>query len=191
LRKIYLIRHSITWDNLEKRYVGRRTDSPLCEEGRELARRKRKIISARLRPDILVVSPMKRCRETAEILFPGQAQIRENSLAEIDFGDFEGKDYKELSCNKQYQAWIDSGGGMAFPNGDEPKEYSKKCTAGFLKYLEDYPDREIAFVIHGGTIMALMSKLSGGNYYDWLVENCSVLCCLTEGREKLKFLEKF
>ena len=33
MAEFYLIRHSMTKGNLEKRYVGSRTDEPLCREG--------------------------------------------------------------------------------------------------------------------------------------------------------------
>ena len=64
--KILLIRHSMTAGNKLGRYIGARTDEPLCEEGIRLLEN----ISY---PPVqrVFVSPMRRCRETAEILFPG------------------------------------------------------------------------------------------------------------------------
>lgn len=54
--KIYLIRHGKTQGNLSGKYIGSRTDEPLCEEGiREL---KGKTYP---QAQILFVSPMKRC----------------------------------------------------------------------------------------------------------------------------------
>ena len=36
-------------------------------------------------------------------------------LEEMDFGDFEYKNYHELNGNAAYQAWIDSGGTDCLP----------------------------------------------------------------------------
>ena len=114
--QLILIRHSITAGNLEKRYLGRRTDKSLCPEGVALAQKNAALFRA-YQPDILFCSPMKRCTETAEILFSKmQSQLVED-LAECDFGAFEGKNYRELSGVPAYQAWIDSGGQMMVPNG--------------------------------------------------------------------------
>lgn len=107
--KIYLIRHGKTQGNLSGKYIGSRTDEPLCEEGiREL---KGKTYP---QAQILFVSPMKRCIQTAELLYPGLEQRKIPLLQECDFGDFENKNYKELSGNPDYQAWIDSGGTLPF-----------------------------------------------------------------------------
>ena len=64
--KILLIRHSMTAGNKLGRYIGARTDEPLCEEGIRL-------LENFSYPPVqrVFVSPMRRCRETAEILFPG------------------------------------------------------------------------------------------------------------------------
>ena len=63
--KINLIRHGTTSGNLEKRYIGR-TDEPLCTEGISgLGSRKYPY------PGVLICSPMKRCIQTAQAIFPG------------------------------------------------------------------------------------------------------------------------
>ena len=66
--KIYLIRHGKTKGNLEERYIGR-TDEPLCEAGRENLKKYQypQVESMGL------TSPMKRCMQTAETIYPGAA----------------------------------------------------------------------------------------------------------------------
>lgn len=68
--QIVFIRHSMTAGNLERRYIGCRTDEPLCEAGISLAQQK----AAEFRqtfpmPEVVLISPMRRCVQTAEILF--------------------------------------------------------------------------------------------------------------------------
>ena len=90
--EIDLIRHGMTVGNKEQRYIGSRTDEPLCEEGRAALNQ-----TLLPRRELLFVSPMKRCLETAELLFPGQETIVIPELTECDFGRFENKNYLELS----------------------------------------------------------------------------------------------
>ena len=110
--RLYLIRHGQTEGNKKKRYIGV-TDEPLCEEGKSFLREmKYPALQA------VYVSPMRRCAETAEILFPDRPVHVIEELAECDFGDFENKNYEELTGNPDYQVWIESGGTLPFPGGD-------------------------------------------------------------------------
>lgn len=166
--KIIFIRHGKTAGNLEKRYIGV-TDEPLCEEGiSEL-----KSISY---PDCdtVISSPMKRCIQTAEIIYPDKKIVVGENLKECDFGDFEGKNYLELSGDTDYQRWIDSGGTMAFPNGENPSDFKKRCIAEFYNIVSEYiANTVLAFVVHGGTIMSILEKYAypKGGYYDYQVQN--------------------
>ena len=71
--ELYLIRHGMTPGNAEHRYIGRQTDEPLSEDGRQqLEKRKDQWAQVCRTWDMpyVFVSPMLRCRQTAEILFP-------------------------------------------------------------------------------------------------------------------------
>lgn len=128
MAELILIRHGKTAGNLLGRYIGSRTDEPLCDEGREG-------LAGKQLPEVerLYVSPMKRCVETAEILWPGfdrKKMQKVTDLRECDFGDFENKNYKELSGNGDYQAWIDSNGTLPFPNGESMDAFKSRCLEG-------------------------------------------------------------
>ena len=112
IRKLILIRHGMTAGNREKRYIGM-TDEKLCPIGREALNqeKKRSLYPA---ADLLFSSPLVRCLETAAILYPGQEPLIIEAFRECSFSQFEGKNYKELSDNPLYQAWIDSGGALPF-----------------------------------------------------------------------------
>lgn len=176
--KLYMIRHGQTKGNEEKRYVGV-TDEPLSREGREQLTR----LAQRLRnvePDILLSSPMKRCKETMEFLFPNKNYQVVEEFRECDFGDFEYKNYQELNGDKQYQNWIDSGGTEPFPRGESPQDFRKRCQNAFLIQLErirkmadDKNVETVVMVIHGGTIMAILDAFSTPHqdYFSWQVGN--------------------
>lgn len=106
--KLTLIRHGAAKSNLEHRYLGT-TDEPLSAEGKQALFIKKES-GLYPNPDKLFISPMLRCRQTAEILFPDVASWEIPEWTEMDFGQFECKNYKELNGNTAYQAWIDSEG---------------------------------------------------------------------------------
>lgn len=184
--KIIFIRHGKTSGNLEKRYIGV-TDEPLCEEGvSEL-----KNISY---PDcdIVISSPMKRCIQTAEIIYPDKKIVVGENLKECDFGKFEGKNYLELSGDADYQKWIDSGGTLAFPHGESPADFKKRCIEEFDKTVSGYTENTVlAFVVHGGTIMSVLEKYAypKGGYYDFQVQNAHGFITEFDG-EKIIISEK-
>ena len=158
-----LIRHGKTQGNAEKRYIGR-TDEPLSDEG-----------SSELRNicyppcDILAASPMKRCLMTADIIYPDMEKLICPELIEIDFGRFEGKNYIELSGDEDYQKWIESGGTLPFPDGEDVNSFKKRCIDGFIRLYNELPhDCKLSLIVHGGTIMSLMERflLPPCSYYD-------------------------
>lgn len=67
MAEIILVRHGKTAGNLEGRYIGSRTDEPLCEEG--IHALEEKVREGTYPPvDLVYASPMIRCRQTAKIL---------------------------------------------------------------------------------------------------------------------------
>lgn len=184
MAELILIRHGKTAGNLLGRYIGSRTDEPLCDEGREE-------LAGKQLPEVerLYVSPMKRCVETAEILWPGfdrKKMQKVTDLRECDFGDFENKNYKELSGNRDYQAWIDSNGTLPFPNGESMDAFKSRCLEAFARIVEEVSGAEqewiasgktgifrAGIVVHGGTIMAILEQYGypKAAYFDYQVKN--------------------
>lgn len=166
--RVDFIRHGLTAGNLEQRYIGS-TDEPLCSQGREGL-----MNMAYPSCDMVFTSPMKRCIETARLIHPEKEPVICGSLRECDFGDFEGRNYEELSADSRYQSWIDSGGEAAFPNGESPAAFRERCVKGFLDCIARVPRGErAAFVVHGGTIMAVMERFAvpRRSYFDWHIRN--------------------
>ena len=177
--EILWIRHGMTAANKEHRYLGT-TDETLSTEGAHRLIDQWKTKEDQLgHVDKVYSSPMKRCLETAQLLFEQgeKKQIRViPQWCEMDFGQFEYKNYRELNGNPDYQAWIDSGGTIAFPGGETRAEFIKRSMEGFALLQEQLkkepePVRRIACIVHGGTIMAVLSQLLGGDYYDYQLPN--------------------
>lgn len=183
--RLVLIRHGETASNKEHRYLGK-TDEDLSPDGAEKIKKEAK---ENIYPeiDILFTSPMKRCLQTAQLIYPDMTAHIISEFAEMDFGEFEGKNYQDLKDDARYQAWIDSNGRLPFPGGESQEEYIGRCKIGFEKMLNElqsitlqkdkYKDSlavnqyTIGIVVHGGTIMSLMHAYAGGEYFDYQVKN--------------------
>lgn len=173
--KIYLIRHSFTEGNLKKRYIGR-TDEPLCPEGEALLKVR---LARRMYPDVsrVFTSPMRRCVQTARLLYPNRELTVIDELSECDFGRFENKNYEELKGMPEYQSWLNSGGTMGFPEGESKESFTGRSLAGFETALKmcgcGGQTYSAAFVVHGGTIMSIMEKYAvpKRKYYDFQIGN--------------------
>ena len=182
--KLVLIRHGATLSNKEHRYLGR-TDEGLSTEGEQALQEAR---NAYPYIDYLFSSPMRRCTQTARILYPKQEIVLIQEWVEMDFGDFEGKNYMELKECEYYQKWIDSNGTLPFPNGESREDFIERCIQGFHKMLLQLKNQNqinsgmaAGLVIHGGTIMSLLSTFCGGEYFDYHVANGQgYICTLNE-----------
>ncbi len=170
--ELLLLRHGATRSNEEGRYLGR-TDESLSGAGKEkLLYAKDRLVSEE--PDKLFCGPMRRCLETADLLFAKPPFIIPE-WTEMDFGAFEGKNHRELDGNAEYQAWIDSGGTLPFPEGESREEFILRSMQGFDRMMRELSGenetRYVAAVVHGGTIMAVLSSLTGREYFDFQVPN--------------------
>ena len=177
--KIQLIRHGMTQGNKEKRYIGTINESILPEERSYLENHRNEYAQEAV--EYLYVSPMRRCVETAEALYAQVPYELVSNLRECDFGDFENHNYIELSEDPDYQRWIDSKGTLPFPNGERIEDFKKRSVRGIQNCIEkalkeNY--QSIAFLVHGGTIMAVMEKMAvatkencSKDYFQWQVGN--------------------
>ena len=182
------LRHGKTAGNLQRRYIGV-TDEPLCPQGKQELRQ-RALLPV---PSALYISPMKRCVETAAILFPGVKPRLVPDCRECDFGELEGKNYAELNGSPAYQRFIDSMG-MEIPGGEGGEAFRERCCRGFLEVAGELiqtalPDA--AIVCHGGTIMAIMERFERRKmgFYGYQVKNGRGYRACWDG-ESLSILEE-
>lgn len=173
--QVILVRHGKTTGNQKRLYIGR-TDEPLCEEGIAQLRQNRKQGLYNFPVDRLICSPMQRCLQTAALICPGQQPICDERLRETDFGIFEGKSYEQLKTLPAYQEWLASGGEAVIEQGESRAQMTDRCLKGFahqLKQAEQDGCRCVLFVVHGGSIMAILERyaLPQRPFYDFQVEN--------------------
>lgn len=163
--RLELIRHGETVLQKEHRYQGV-TDAPLSPPGRDV------LHPAGALPERVVVTPLRRTRETAELLFPGVPQLVIPGLQEMNFGRFEGKNYLEMENDPDYRTWVD---GMCLgrcPGGESKAEYVRRVTRAFAALLDQALEqrrKDCVIVAHGGTQMAVLERFAVGkkDYYSW------------------------
>lgn len=157
-----LFRHSETLENLEHRFIGARTDAPLCPHGIALAQEQAKrLAEMHIAPPMVLVSPMRRCKETAAILFPKVPQVAIPDLYECDFGLFDGKSREELEADEIYRAWRLFGDKMAYPGGESMAAFTARCKKAILRAKTTY-GADLTGVFHGGVIVSLCAGLFAG-----------------------------
>ena len=67
---------------------------------------------------------------------------------------------------------MESGGTIPFAGGESREDFSKRCLKDFERLIFKYSDHNtIAFVVHGGTVMAVAQKYLGGDFYDYQLKN--------------------
>ena len=175
--EVIFIRHLPTPGNEKRQYIGR-TDEPLSDRAVTGFRERQGGLDAVSYPEIqcLTASPMKRCTRTAALIWPGVPIETDPLLLECDFGRFEGKTYEELKDEPVYIRWMESGGMTPFPEGEPGETFRDRCEAGVRKWIRRWMEEGVncaAFVVHGGTIMAALSRLAEGehSFYDWQAGN--------------------
>ncbi|MCI5759784.1 MAG: histidine phosphatase family protein [Eubacterium sp.] len=138
MMELVMIRHGRTKGNTENRYIGTTDEPLLASEAERLSAKRKSLEEMRMdHPDILLVSPMRRCLDTAAILFPESEVVIVPDFRECDFGEFENKNYQELSGNVDYQRWIDSGGRLPFPGGESMSSFQERVCRAFDRAVRE------------------------------------------------------
>lgn len=163
--RVWLLRHGATVYNDEGRYQGR-SDVPLSPRG--LAALKR----ADFDPEAVYVSPLRRAKQTAAVLFPEAELVEVPDFREMDFGAFEGRNYQEMEDDPAYRLWVEGGCVAQTPGGESRAAFSDRVCAAFAPLVEadlDAGKPQLVILAHGGTQMAALERyaLPRQDYFDW------------------------
>ena len=169
-KRVMLIRHGKTQGNIERRYIGGGTDESLCDEGiAELKALVQDGIYSAVIPEVVYSSPMKRCVESANIIF-AQDIVRIESLREMYFGEFEGMTHAEIIARPGCADFGIDEEHMVFAGGESYKNFAARCVEAFGSLLAA-EHKSFALVVHGGVIMAIMQEFFGRDMYDYIATN--------------------
>ncbi|WP_156289900.1 histidine phosphatase family protein [Oceanobacillus salinisoli] len=153
MTSICFIRHGETDWNAVGRLQGR-TDIPLNNKGRKQAKQCGAYLHKQ-KFDVVITSPLKRAKETAEIIndYLQLPLIEMNEFIERSFGDAEGMTYEERL--EKYQD-------ENLPNQEEQAVLHHRILTALEKVKQLYPEKRIILVSHGAVINAMLSILSNG-----------------------------
>ena len=172
--QLHLIRHGMTQGNIDGRYVGR-LDLPLCPQGVQSLEHLR---TENTYPEVEMVytSPLLRCMQTSDILFPSAPLTVVEDLTEMSLGDFEGKNFDMLRTSPSYLEWLENSADNTPPGAlESSREFADRVAVALNAILMNMSSDHItraAVVTHGGVIMSLMSRfvMPSRPMGEWAVE---------------------
>jgi probable phosphoglycerate mutase len=160
---LILVRHGATSLTAEKRFSGGLAGSNpgLTDEGRAQVRE----VADWLAPigeavDVVVTSPVRRTRESAEIVAERLAArlVEEPGFAEMEFGSWDGMTFAEVHDGRpdEMEAWLGHldvapGGGETF------REVEKRVEDALARLLETYLGQTVVVVSHVTPIKILVA----------------------------------
>jgi ribonuclease H / adenosylcobalamin/alpha-ribazole phosphatase len=158
--KTLLLRHGQTPLSAERRFAGR-GDVPLTDTGRRQAAAAAARLAARGGIDVIVSSPLRRARRTAEAVAAatGAPMIVDDDLVEADFGKWEGLSFAEASTQSpdEMTAWLASAD-AAPPGGESFAAAARRVLGALDRLLAAYPDRTLVLVSHVTPIKTLLCR---------------------------------
>lgn len=172
--EIHFIRHGITSENLQGAYIGS-TDVPLSANGTQALINMEKTLDYPGTP-LLFSSPLLRCIQTCNILYPKLIPTVIGDFSECSFGDWECKTAAELSGDPRFLEWLANSQATTPPNGESGENFTRRICYAFenlVKKLMTSGETTAVVVTHGGVIMTLLSVygLPHSSPYNWKMDN--------------------
>ncbi|WP_307715769.1 bifunctional RNase H/acid phosphatase [Streptomyces sp. V4I23] len=155
-----LLRHGETALTPEKRFSGSGGSDPvLSEAGRRQAEAAATALAARGTIQAVVTSPLRRCRETAEVVAArlGLHVIVDEGLRETDFGAWEGLTFAEV--RERYpddlDAWLASPKAAPTGGGESFATVTRRVSSARDRLLARHQGRTVLLVTHVTPIKTL------------------------------------
>ncbi|GAA0245021.1 bifunctional RNase H/acid phosphatase [Cryptosporangium japonicum] len=153
-----LVRHASSVLSPEKRFSGR-GDVELSEDGVAQAERVAARLGARDGLDLVVSSPLRRARHTAELIAKaaGLDVVVDEDLVETDFGAWEGMTFAEIHAAdpEALSAWLSSDG-VAPPGGESFAAVAERVTRARDRLLAEHEGKTLVVVSHVTPLKTLL-----------------------------------
>lgn len=175
---IYIVRHGQTHNNLKGRYYGK-LDVPLNQVGMEQMEKLEPSLRG-IQFDNVYSSDTRRTLESLKIAaghLYHKVQIDER-LAELNFGDFEGKTYQEIcTLFPQYiNQWNENWKSFCPPNGESFSVFYMRVSS-FFKQLLEIKANNILIMTHSGVVKAIYCYVLQNNpdlYWNFTSHNGTI-----------------
>lgn len=171
---IHFIRHGAISPTLQGRYIGT-TDIPLSDEGKLNIR---KLDATMDYPYAKVVfsSPLKRCTQTARLIYPNIEPLVIDQLMECNFGEWENKSADELKGDETFAKWLAGDTSVKPPRGESNADFTRRICVMFESIVDGLiktGTTDAAMIMHGGVMNTLLAVygLPQAKPFDWACDN--------------------
>ena len=156
----FLIRHA-SCSGLGQKLWGRTTGICLNEKGEMQAQR----LAERFQNvtlDAIYSSPLERALQTADVLARNmKLEVKQSAAAnEINFGDWTGKTFDELSSDDQWRRFNSHRSMTTIPNGESFLEVQNRIVKELEALASQHGNARVAIVSHADLIRAAVSYFS-------------------------------
>jgi broad specificity phosphatase PhoE/ribonuclease HI len=163
---IYFIRHGETILTPDRKFSGSgEPNPPLTVTGLAQAGLVAEEI-AKLNPEILIASPLKRTTQTAEVISEriGLPIIFDQAWYECSFGLWDGMSIDEVAHKYpvEYKAWLASSS-YAPPEGESYDALGWRVDEAMDKLVAKYPGKRVVIVSHNGVAKQAVRLATGGS----------------------------
>ena len=110
--------------------------------------------------DAVFCSPLTRCRQLANDLFPGLTIFDDDRLMELNFGRWELQRWDVVSETPEAKAWFGDFVEVRTHDGESFRDQLIR-TSAFLDELKKQSYTAVALVAHGGILRSLNCLLTG------------------------------
>lgn len=147
--EVWLVRHGETEWSRQGRHTGI-TDLPLTAAGQSAARILRPLLAGTTF-DLVLTSPLRRARETAELTGVADAQV-EDDLVEWAYGEYEGRTRVDIRRDRpDWSIWTDGA-----PGGETPAQVSARVDRVIARCRA--AQGRVLLVAHGHVLRSLAAR---------------------------------
>ena len=168
--KVFIARHGQIPSNLVKRYPA--TTEELTDLGKEQAFKLREKVQG-MNLDLIICSPLKRAKQTAEIINDNRYPIiYDDRIKEQDYGDLIGQHAEEKNREKRWDYYYNG----KFGTSERIRPFFDRVF-DFLDELKTKDYNNVLVVAHSGVAKAFYAYFEGineGKFSDVKLKNCEL-----------------
>jgi probable phosphoglycerate mutase len=153
-KELLIIRHAESVANSQGILAGRIDPTPLSPKGKLQAKALQSVLSD-FEPDLVVSSPMMRCRQTAKLAGAKEVLLDER-LIEMDYGSWSGKKLKVLSKLPDWSRIQTNPQSFTFPMGESFGSVLSRIRE-FVDEITELEVKKIALFTHGDIARMLVN----------------------------------
>ena len=170
--KVYVIRHGETIENANNCLVGR-INSSLTKKGIEQAKKLSTFFENK-KIDLIISSPLDRCKQTAQLISNKIPIIYSNDLLGRDHGEFTGKPRDSINFDEYWNY----NKNIKYEKAESVKDLYNRVAKLIEDIKQKYNDKNIIIVTHSGIIRVLYYYFKGipkdGILSEITIKNCQI-----------------